>query len=362
MSETAKGGLLPDFGSFWLVLARAIPVKPQNSSETAAAWSVFRLNWLVLAGLWMTFGLCLLLTDFRVRSQGYIALLCVTLVYGCIGYAKAHSGARAKPWLFSFLTGLAQTVLAFSVLASLSYIVTAAGLPLQDANLLAIDQSLGFDFRHYLSFVNDRPWLITVLGFGYRSIAWSIVVIVVALPLLGHCRRIAEFNLAISLTAALTCCMTLIVPAVGVYYALGLTPSDYPNLLPQAYYDTARDMPLVRDGTLRLLDISQLVGIVTFPSFHAAAVVLYGWALWPLRWLRPFNVILNGTMLLSTPVGGGHFLIDIIAGIVIALVSILVARFVAQRADTLKALDQRPAEGCSAFLKTLRGFHQHQRA
>ncbi|CCD85151.1 conserved membrane protein of unknown function [Bradyrhizobium sp. ORS 285] len=338
MSDTAYGRLLPYSDRLRSILTRVGRHHAHDSVEARAAWSVFRLNWLILAGLWAMLALGLALTDFRARPVGYLIVLSVTMFYGYVGYSNARSGARSKPWLFSFLTGLAQIILALSGLASLAHVVTAANLPLQDANLLAFDEGLGFDFRAYLTFVNMRPWLITILSLAYRSIAWSAVVVVVALPLLGHCRRFAEFNLAMSLTAILTCGLTMVVPAIGVYHALGLTPSDYANLVPEAYYDTARQMPLVREGTLRLLDINQLVGIVTFPSFHAAAAVLYGWALWSFRWLRPFNILINGTMLLSTPIGGGHFLADMIAGAAIAIGSILVARGVATRVAARGAL------------------------
>jgi hypothetical protein len=46
----------------------------------------------------------------------------------------------------------------------------------------------------------------------------------------------------------------------------------------------------LRDGSLRTLDLMHLAGVVTFPSFHAAAV-LYAWAVWPMRLLRLPNLL-----------------------------------------------------------------------
>ena len=82
----------------------------------------------------------------------------------------------------------------------------------------------------------------------------------------------------------------------------------------------------MRDGSLRMLDLFQLGGVLTFPSFHAIAAVLYCWALWPVRWLRPLNLFCNGAMLVATPVGGGHYFIDVIAGVAIAMLSVYAAR------------------------------------
>ena len=56
-----------------------------------------------------------------------------------------------------------------------------------------------------------------------------------------------------------------------------------------AYLDQLRDLPPTRDGVLRHLELLGLGGIVTFPSFHAASAVLYVWALWPVRWFRPYR-------------------------------------------------------------------------
>jgi hypothetical protein len=109
----------------------------------------------------------------------------------------------------------------------------------------------------------------------------------------------------------------------------GVLPSDYSNFEPQSYLDTLRDAPLLRDRSLRVLDLFQLGGVVLFLSFHAAAAVLYAWALWPVRWIRWLALLPNAAMLVATPIGGGHFLADVIARIVVAALSIMAASRIA---------------------------------
>ena len=121
------------------------------------------------------------------------------------------------------------------------------------------------------------------------------------------------------------------VPALGAYQQLGLSPGDYGHITPGGYLDQLRDFPRVRDGSLRELDLIHLVGIVTFPSFHAAACVLYLWALWAIWWMRPIVVLTNGLMLLATPIGGGHYFIDVFAGIGIAVLAIAAAKALGAR-------------------------------
>lgn len=82
---------------------------------------------------------------------------------------------------------------------------------------------------------------------------------------------------------------------------------------------------------MRELDLFALAGIVTFPSFHATSAVLYAWALWPVRWMRPIAILANGAMLASTPIDGGHYFIDLIAGIDIAWAAVVSARALSRR-------------------------------
>src|SRR5258708_10992991 len=103
-------------------------------------------------------------------------------------------------------------MLVISVMTSITYIAAAANFPLQDARLLALDRMLGFDFRTYLDFANDRLWLVYFLAAGYRSIFWPIWIVVLGLPLLGHYRRAAEFVCAFALSLIITDIISNLIP------------------------------------------------------------------------------------------------------------------------------------------------------
>jgi membrane-associated phospholipid phosphatase len=96
------------------------------------------------------------------------------------------------------------------------------------------------------------------------------------------------------------------------------------------YLVQLHDLPLVRGGSLRVLDIMKLGGIITFPSFHAAAAVLFLWALWSVWWMRPLALIANVGMLLATPMGGGHYFVDVFAGMGVAVLAIAAARVIGE--------------------------------
>jgi PAP2 superfamily len=204
--------------------------------------------------------------------------------------------------------------------------------------LLLYDRALGFDFRSYLDFANHHPGLLRVLGPAYSSIGWQMVTMVIVIPVAGFYRRTGEAICAYILALLATTCISILVPAIGVYGTLGLEASDFPRFEPQGYYDTLRDAPLLRAGNLHALNLLQLVGVLTFPSFHAVSAILYIWTFWPLRWLRPFVVFLNIALIAGTPLGGGHYLVDIIAGIAVAAIAIVATHAASKR------LSPRPSD------------------
>jgi hypothetical protein len=301
-----------------------------NEREAAAAWRMSCFNWFLVAVAWIAFGFGLLLTNFHVQPKGYLIVFVISAIYGLFGYYNAISPHRGNPRIVFPLTAIAQIILVVAVMTALSYIATSANLPLADITLLAFDRALGFDFRSYLDFVNDRPWLVRILATGYLAIHWQILLIVVVLPLVGYYRRVGEFVCAFFIALVTTTCVSTLVPAIGVYGVMNLTALDFPNVVqsgyPGGYADTLRVAPLLRDGSLRMLDVFEMAGVLTFPSFHAVSAVLYTWAFWPIRRLRLINLFCNSTMIVSAPVGGGHYLVDIIAGIAVAAASIYSAQ------------------------------------
>lgn len=70
---------------------------------------------------------------------------------------------------------------------------------------------------------------------------------------------------------------------------------------------------------------------VTFPSFHAGAAPLLGWGFWPVARLRWPLVTLNVVMAASAIPIGGHYVVDIIAGVMVAAAGIAVARMLERR-------------------------------
>jgi len=64
---------------------------------------------------------------------------------------------------------------------------------------------------------------------------------------------------------------------------------------------------------------------------HAALAALLTAGLWPVRGLRWIAVALNVLMLVSIPIDGGHYFVDVLAGLGVAGISLVSARLVVER-------------------------------
>lgn len=298
--------------------------------EVDIAWRFFLFNWLVVGVMGATLALSLMATEFSIDQVGLAIAVGYVGLYGGFAHANARSPVRRDPQVMFVLGGTAQIVLITAIMAPLTYVAAATDLPMQDASLFAADRALGLDWQSYVRFVDAHPALASWLNCGYAMIRWPIFAIPVVLAAKRQYRRIEEFTLAFGAALAVTTIISALVPAIGVYHQIGLDPSSLKNIDPRAYLDQLRDLPPTREGTLRHLALLGLGGIVTFPSFHAASAVLYTWALWPMRWLRPLVVVINGAMLLATPINGGHYFVDVFAGIAIAGLAIVAARWLGE--------------------------------
>jgi hypothetical protein len=306
--------------------------------ETKAAWRLFTLNWIPVAMMGLTLALCLAFTSFSIAPDSLLLSLGLAALIGGVAFGYAYWGRRDSLAAFA-LGSLAQLVLIAVLMPPLTYIAAAAGLPMQDTNLAHLDRLLGLDWQAYFNFIYHRPALLPYVLLGYGMIGWPMFVIPFVLGVARHYHRLQQFTLACALTLIVTAAISSLLPAIGTYYEYGITP-DLSKFNPAGYLLQLHDLPLLRDGSLRVLDIMKLGGIITFPSFHAAAAVLFLWALWSVWWMRPLALIANGGMLIATPIGGGHYFVDVLAGVGVAVLAIAAA----------KALGARLTRGAAAAL------------
>jgi membrane-associated phospholipid phosphatase len=88
----------------------------------------------------------------------------------------------------------------------------------------------------------------------------------------------------------------------------------------------AHAFTMLRNGSLTVIDLSELQGVVSFPSFHTVLGVITTYALRDTLWLMIPVLLINGTMIVSTMPIGGHHLVDVLAGAGLTVGAMLLLR------------------------------------
>jgi hypothetical protein len=305
---------------------------------------------------WLFIGLCFaLVVGFQMSAPFAFSMNGIASSAAMIAMLGAanlfYTRYRVRPAFAALLTCVLQIILFSMAGAVLSYMVAAHGGPLWDESFRRWDLSLGLDWLAYARWVNDHPSIGWLYRYAYMTMVPQLLVLVLALSIAGRWCAMRIVICAAILSGACAVLISGLTPAISNYVHLGLTPDDLPNLHPAAAYLHQADFIGLRDGSLRLIDIATLQGIITFPSYHAALGTIFIWGftrLGPVGWT---GAGWAGLMLLATPVDGAHYFVDVFAGIALAAAAMALAHILVSRpwiSSIARAL-RRPAAMPSAL-------------
>jgi membrane-associated phospholipid phosphatase len=296
-------------------------------SDVRVAWQLFNLNWIPIAIMGGILLLAVVLSDFSLEPVAFGITVGIAALLGLAAYVYSIArGDSADPKLTFSLGTISQLILVTAIVGPLSYVAGASNWPLQDQTFLLIDRAMGLDPEPIARFVDAHPAIANLLNTGYGFIKWPLLGIPIILTMTLRLVRLQLFIGALCFALAVTIAVSALVPAIGTLYGLHLSPASFTVVKNQIYEAQLRDILALRDGSLRHLELFQLAGIVSFPSFHVASAILYMWALWPVRGFASLSVAMNVLMIAATPVIGAHYMIDVIDGIALAAGSILLAK------------------------------------
>jgi membrane-associated phospholipid phosphatase len=199
------------------------------------------------------------------------------------------------------------------------YIGAGLAFPLIDTQLIALDGMLGFDWRTYSAWLESIPTLSHRLSVVYYTLGAQLFAVITLLVWRARVQDARLFLGVFSFALVVTVVVATLWPAVGAYVFYDVRIDTLDGLKGRVH---EADLLALRAGELRQL-VPSMQGLVTFPSFHAACAVLLVWAVRHLRVWRVLFGALNTTMLVATIADGGHYLIDIIGGIVLAWLSVV---------------------------------------
>lgn len=311
---------------------------------TARHYAINRIIWATIATLMAIDGLLLLQSSMNIDFTPLADTLWVValMISFCLAINIVHpqhlfpAYNRALDGLWSFTNFINQMIFVPSAIALFSYLTARANLPLIDDALITIDRFLGFDWLAHIAWANARPFISDVFSVGYNSFNVQIMLLLGALPLYGQFAHAQRFVIVFFSTALITVILSALFPATGAYIHYNIDAArDFPYLHNMAGLAHKDILLGLRDHTLTALSFP-LLGIVTFPSFHTALAVMLSYGFLPFRRLRFVVFVLNTIMIISTPMEGGHYLVDVIAGVVIAIAGIYAAERLAPNTERLK--------------------------
>jgi membrane-associated phospholipid phosphatase len=291
------------------------------ADRTADALSL--CTWALIGALGILSALLLAGTRFSLLPGAFNSALGCTAAFA--GFALL---LRLRGWVrVAIATSGAAQLFALMILVPLvSVILAGTNLPLADGSLEGLDRLFGADALAVARVQMEHPVWMAAMNHTYASLLWQPL----ALVLIGSIfnpNHLARFVFAWTLSLCICLAVFPFVPALGFYLHHAVDPAAAQSVQVPAAWRHAEILLPARSGALRELGWEQINGIITFPSFHAAAAVLLGWGiLFAPRIVRWPMLALNALMLVSTVVIGGHYLVDVLAGCAVAGLAILAAK------------------------------------
>lgn len=244
---------------------------------------------------------------------------------------KRHDERTA---LLCISSGLFLAIVTLATL--LTYLRMPLSAPTLDAWFVEIDAYLGYHWPSFLALVDRVPAISIALAWNYNSALLQIVTVIVLLAWAVDARRLQCFVLTGVISLVATTAFWWIWPSFGAVYHFGLEAAGSQTRVFDNGFTLA--MERMSQAAPASLSLSELTGIVAFPSYHTVMACLVGWFGWHTR-LRMVLIPLSLLMFPATLSHGGHHLIDIFAGVAVFWVSFLVAK---------RVLDHRPSTPAAA--------------
>lgn len=271
------------------------------------AWLV-TLIVLIIDASWIAVGNWTVTATTVVATSATVAALLVPMCF-----TRYRNDVRIS----ATLSVAALLILYTSVGAVFSYLVVSTNASLVDARLATWDQAIGFDWLALFGWMQANPSIHTALKIAYGS---GLAQMACAIVILGFTARTAQLNEFINLFIATTLIAIAIswpFPAAGPWTHFSLSTTIDVSAMSH--------FPLLRDGSLRTLDAKGMQGLISIPSVHAATALLLAYAMRGTRLFAAFAV-LSSLMILATPIDGGHYLVDVLAGAALAIALIAFSR------------------------------------
>jgi membrane-associated phospholipid phosphatase len=221
---------------------------------------------------------------------------------------------------------------AFSVLVLISsYLAISLNAPLADDSLVAMDRAMGFNGAAFIRLIDGMPQLSWALMRAYTSFAMQLLLLPMLLILFGKPSRAFALVLAYAAVGYISSVISIWFPALGSHVVYGIDPASLSSINPHFGYAFLAQFNAVREQSEFFLSLNSTEGILTFPSVHAAVAYLCAASAFSIPLLRYPFLGLNVLMGMATVSHSNHYLIDVLAGVGFAALSLYCISALARR-------------------------------
>ena len=282
--------------------------------------------------------------DVDTVSYARLALLAFTLAAGGVFYDRVRSAPHIAAMFFgtAFLIGFSGG------LSILNYFLLTVARVRIDTLLAHVDVALGVNWPALVTSMVAHPFANGALRIAYVSVLPQVALLVVYLGWKERSADIYQFCLALGVGALITVAFWTVFPSFGAFsvYELPDAVSRHLHLALDSTY-AHQLVGLLVNGPGRIAP-DQLKGLIGFPSFHATMAMLVVWYARSSRFLFWCLFAWNAAVLVSTPIHGGHHVIDVPAGVIVSAAAIALAARIGSRASGESVMAGAGATGICA--------------
>jgi PAP2 superfamily len=241
----------------------------------------------------------------------------------CFGLAAMFATIRFfRPATFDWFLhrlwcGGMTALLAFILSSNLSIynqLTMTQTWPLADGMLISMDHALGFDWLTYVKFMSSSDVMNSWLSFAYGDLTTNGMVLILFMAVLVNWReRVIESAFMIIATGLIVVTFSSFFPAKAAWATLA-DAEILARLDGKSGMDHIENLMALRGAAPFHIEVSKLVGLATFPSYHTCLALIILLATRGYKFIAPIGAIIGVSIIAATPVYGGHYLVDVLAG------------------------------------------------
>ncbi len=226
-----------------------------------------------------------------------------------IAYSIAVSSGVHSGYIVTVIKGigLMGTIVGFFLL--MVGVIITTPFPLHDQNFYNMDLALGYDHKILIQYMVDHTFIRAMLAYLYDSLKTIILSVAIGLLLslsVTLYYRYAAYFLISFLIGAL------------IYYFFPST--DVASIIPSPIFSPSAYVAIHQFDLEHHYKIITLfaIALISMPSFHTIWAMAISFVFWKHKIMRYVAMLYTILVIISALLLGAHFLVDILAGLLVA--------------------------------------------